>query len=80
MGIGLLHYQQKNNKKILIPIYLLDEVHDFLDNEGITQQYIYQSEDMKDEITKKLNKDEFKLYEVTLKELKKIAKEEDDLW
>ena len=35
---------------------------------------------MKDEITKKLNKDEFKLYEITLKELKKIAKEEDDLW
>lgn len=67
-------------KKILIPVYLLDGIHNFLDNEGITQQYIYQGEDMKDEITKKLNKDEFKLYEITLKELKKIAKEEDDLW
>ena len=58
----------------------MDGIHNFLDNEGITQQYIYQGEDMKDEITKKLNKDEFKLYEITLKELKKIAKEEDDLF
>jgi hypothetical protein len=66
--------------KVIIPVGLSDDIQKWLLSNGISKEYIYQGNDLKEKISARLNDEEKNNYEDALKKMKEIAKDVEKEW